>query len=329
MPRPFAALTYRGQLGRLTRLAEAAVRLWPIRSPRLRRLHYGENATFQVRDPDGGQWVLRVARPGYQSLAAIRSELWWVTQLRAAGLDVPAPERGRDGAFVQTVGVPGVPEARNCVLLRWMTGRFLYRGLRPAHLERLGHTVARIHAVSATLDPPADFCRQAWDARGMLGPGANWGDPGDCAFLDDRDKAWAGREAARIRGLLEAYGTGPDRFGFIHADLHYGNIIFHQGRPRLIDFDDCGPGFLAHDLRTVIYGNEKPFAREAICAGYAQVRPLPPDLDHALALLNQAQRLRAIAWLGTRSDNPRLHRVAVARIPKILQAARECAGEVG
>lgn len=79
MNRPFEGLTFRGQVGRLRLMAEAAVRRWPLAAPRVRRLHYGENATYEVRDRDGGRRVLRIARPGYQSLTAIRSELWWVT----------------------------------------------------------------------------------------------------------------------------------------------------------------------------------------------------------------------------------------------------------
>jgi Ser/Thr protein kinase RdoA (MazF antagonist) len=210
-----------------------------------------------------------------------------------------------------------------------MPGRFLYDGLRPAHLERVGRVIARVHEVSLALDLPADFSRQPWDARGLLGPGSIWGDTKYCIFLGEDDREWTAREAARVRALLESYGTGPDRFGLIHADLHYGNILFHRDGPRLVDFDDCGPGFLAHDLRTPIHGNDKPFARESILSGYAQVRPLPPDLDRILPILSQAQRLRSIGWLATRSDNPRLRSIAVDGIPKILEATREKANSIG
>ncbi len=329
MKRPFGELTFQGHLRRLRPMAEEAVRRWPLAEPRVRRLHYGENATYEVRDRNGGRRVLRIARPGYQSPEAIRSELWWVAQLREAGLDVPEPERGRDGEWVQTVSVPGVPEARKCVLLRWMSGRFLDAGLRPIHLERLGRVIARVHEVGLALDLPADFSRQPWDPRGLLGPGAHWGDTKDCVHLGEGDREWAARESARVRALLESYGTGADRFGLIHADLHYGNILFHQGRPRLIDFDDCGLGFFAHDLMTPISNNDQPYARVSLLSGYSQVRPLPPDFDRFLPILRQAQRLRSIGWLGTRSDNPGLRRIAVDAIPKILKAARQHAPSIG
>jgi Ser/Thr protein kinase RdoA (MazF antagonist) len=276
--------------------------------------------------------MLRIARPGYQSLAQIRSELWWLRQLHAVGFDVPLPQVGRDGDWVQTVSTPGVPEARRCVLFRWMKGRFLWDGLRHAHFERLGVAIGRLHQLAQSITLPAEFTRHRWDAKGLVGPQAHWGDAKDSAFLAAKDRTWVARESARVRRLLEAYGTGADRFGLIHADLHYGNILFHRGAVRLIDFDDCGFGHLAHDLATPIRIAEyidKPFAREAVLGGYSTVRPLPPALDDIMPILDHAQRLRAIGWLSSRSDNPRLHRVAIERVPQILAAAREKAETVG
>jgi Ser/Thr protein kinase RdoA (MazF antagonist) len=313
-------------------MAEAAVQLWPVANPRVRRLHYGENATYGVRDDDGGKWVLRIARPGYQSLAEIQSELWWLRQLDADGLEVPLPQAGRDGEWVQTVSTPGIPEVRRCVLFRWMKGRFLWDALRPAHLERLGAGIARMHQLAQSIELPAEFTRHRWDAKGLLGPEAIWGDAKDSAFLAVKDRRWVARESARVRGVLEAYGTGDDRFGLIHADLHYGNILFHQGGPRFIDFDDCGFGYLAHDLATplrIAEYNNKTFARRALFSGYSTVRPLPPGLDDLMPILGHAMTLRAIGWLSSRSDNPRLHRVAIERIPQILATLREKAKTVG
>ena len=49
-----------------------------------------ENAVFEVAFPDA-EAALRLHRLGYQSEAAIRSELWWVSELALAGLPVALP----------------------------------------------------------------------------------------------------------------------------------------------------------------------------------------------------------------------------------------------
>ena len=61
---------------------------------------------------------------------------WLAALARDTSLRVPAPVlTDRDGAHVVAAAHPGVPETRPCVLLRWLDGRFLNRGLTPAHLE--------------------------------------------------------------------------------------------------------------------------------------------------------------------------------------------------
>src|ERR1700751_4748713 len=62
-------------------------------------LNVSENATFLVRDPDGGTSVLRVHRLGYHTEQEIASELAWMDALRAeAGVRTPRGRPGRAGA---------------------------------------------------------------------------------------------------------------------------------------------------------------------------------------------------------------------------------------
>ena len=49
-----------------------------------------------------------------------------------------------------------------------------------------------------------------------------------------------GRLAAALRARLAAFGTGPARYGLIHADIRLANLLVDDGRVSVIDFDDCG-----------------------------------------------------------------------------------------
>lgn len=55
---------------------------------------------------------------------------------------------------------------------------------------------------------------------------------------------------AQARPLLSAAG---DDNGLIHADLHHGNLLLHEGALTAIDFDDCAYGSFAFDLAMPIY----------------------------------------------------------------------------
>ena len=76
----------------LDALATEAVSHW--NGEVIRMLSNRENAVFEVRVPIG-RAALRLHRIGYQSDAAIRSELWWCAALAASGAAVPAAQTGR------------------------------------------------------------------------------------------------------------------------------------------------------------------------------------------------------------------------------------------
>src|SRR5271165_278574 len=64
----------------------------------LRFVHLSENVTFKVTDAhDGSPLVLRLHRPWYHDLTALRSEHLWTRALVQAGVAAPAPLLTLDG----------------------------------------------------------------------------------------------------------------------------------------------------------------------------------------------------------------------------------------
>lgn len=47
---------------------------------------------------------------------------------------------------------------------------------------------------------------------------------------------------------MERLGTSPEHFGLIHSDPNFGNILIHDARYRVIDFEVCGVGCFLMDL---------------------------------------------------------------------------------
>ena len=58
--------------------------------------------------------------------------------------------------------------------------------------------------------------------------------------------------AERVRAGLAAYGTAPDRFGLIHADMRLANVLVDGEAVTLIDFDDSGEGWFAYDFAAAV-----------------------------------------------------------------------------
>ena len=162
--KPFETLTYRGQLGRLRQLAVKALRAYEVNEPRLTTLMHEDNTTFRIDSANGERYVLRIHRPSRRTVAEVRSEMMWLTALQQeTNLVVPQPVPKRNGDLVTVMSVEGVPEPRMCVLLRWITGRFVNDGLTRSHLERAGAFMARLHISTAQFRFPDGFVRGRLD----------------------------------------------------------------------------------------------------------------------------------------------------------------------
>ena len=320
----FEAQPYRAQVARLRALGRRALERFgmPHGAP-LRLLNHGENTTFRTLDGRGRSRVLRIHRWNYQTPAMVRSELEWLSALRRdTDLVVPRPHRGRDGAFVQQVAHPSVGPARICVLFDWVEGRFSRGRTGPTLYRRVGRLAATLHAHARTWKRPAGFRRRAWSADVLFGRKPGFGDPFLAPGLRASDRRLFERAIRRSEDEIAALGRGGRVWGLTHADLHGGNILFKDGVPAPIDFDDAGAGYYGYDLAVAI---APPWDRASIrqatdwlLEGYREIGPIDAATAAAIPCFHAVRRISMVGWIASRADNPRLR----AFIPKSIERAR-------
>ena len=276
----------------------------------LRMLRDRENHVFEVRLPSGKRAALRLHRAGYQSAAAIRSELWWCAELSRAGLPVPAALPALDGSLL----IP-LPDGRLASVIAWIEGEALGEADRPFSrplpevldlFHSLGALLADVHRVTDGLTLPDDFVRPRWDLDGLVGDHPHWGRFWDhpAATPDQRAILIRARDALRDRLTGE--------FGLIHADVLRENVLVNGRSVSLIDFDDSGYGYRLHDLGTALLQTvqhpEHPQLRDALMAGYG-------TSDTALVeAFTLARSLASVGWTMPRlaPDDP-IHRSHLIR----------------
>ena len=116
------------------------------------------------------------------------------------------------------------------------------------------------------------------------------------------------RVAARLQHETAAFGTSPDRFGLIHADMRAANLLVDGNRLGVIDFDDCGFSWFAYDFAASIsFIEHEPIVPELMAAwldGYARLAPLPADQVAALPMLVMLRRLQLTAWIASHAETP-------------------------
>ncbi|AEH07762.1 aminoglycoside phosphotransferase [Candidatus Protofrankia datiscae] len=322
-------------LDRAHALAERALTSYDLGSaPTVSLLGVSENITYQVDDLAGGRrWALRLYRPGYHPLEEIISELAWIQALRHDGvIRTPPVVPSRDGELVTVIAYDpsvlgarsaGFGEPRYAALFEWVRGSSphpsdavgLLRGF-----SALGEITARLHQHARAWRPPAGFTRFAWTWRTTLGSQGRWGswqdgirivangDQNGLKVIDSDGIAVLTRAVEEIRRRIERFGTGPDRFGLVHADMRLANLLVNgrSEEPTVIDFDDCGFSWylfdLAASLSFIEHRPEVGDLVEAWLASYRRHVPVSAEEESMIATFVLLRRLLLVAWLGSHPE---------------------------
>ena len=313
--------------GQAASLADQAARAFggSAHPPRLLKLR--ENAVFAVALP-GGPGVLRLHRQGYQTAAAIRSELWWMSALSDAGVPVPRPFVTEGGDTLATL-----PGGRLASALSWVEGEPMGEAGVPFSADTdtqiaihasLGRALARMHTATDNLTLPADFTRPRWDLEGLLGETPFWGRFWDHPAATPDQRALLLQARAHAAAELAEYVSDKGNQGLIHADVLRENVLLHRGQAALIDFDDCGFGFRLHDLGTALVQSlhepALPLLSRALLDGYAAERPLSHRDRAILPLMVLLRCCASVGWTMPRlaPDDP----IHASHLARATRAAR-------
>ncbi len=304
-------------LAHLGALANAALDLWDLPAGATARLiNVSENATYLVEAPGGHKSVLRVHREDYHTRRAIECELAWLDALSADGVvTTPGYFTGRNGAAIQEASTPGLAGSRFLVLFHFVEGTAPDEtgDLAPG-FEELGAIAARCHAHALTWTKPVPFERLTWDVDAVFGPTPTWGNWRDAPGVTAGTRAVLQKVEGQIRARLEAYGKSPDRYNLIHADMRLANLLVNADGTRLIDFDDCGHGWLMYDFAAAISFIEDdpriPACKAAWLRGYRSVRPLQPGDIAEIDTFVMLRRMALLAWIGSHIEAPEPQKLA-------------------
>jgi Ser/Thr protein kinase RdoA (MazF antagonist) len=152
----------------------------------------------------------------------------------------------------------------------------------------LGRAMATLHLQASTWTLPTGAELPLFDAplfgdEDALTPAAA-DIPGAAAVVAEATE----RSAAAFAALHARVRPIP-----LHADLHGGNLKWHEGRLAVFDFDDSGIGVPLLDLAisTFYLRRAGSDGEPALEAGYAEVASLPDGLDEHLEPLVAARQL--------------------------------------
>ena len=126
----------------------------------------------------------------------------------------------------------GVPEPYPVTVLSWLEGEILPQDCRSTHhFYRLGQLVARLHHHAQRWTPPFQLDRPVYDSTSVFGD-----DDVTYKRLPEASRDHLQTLHEQVQEVEECLGKSPERFGLIHSDLSFGNVLFTADEVLPIDF---------------------------------------------------------------------------------------------
>ncbi len=235
-----------GHLCHPERLRLATLYGWHQDDTDFQLLQQGENDTFLVRTR-GMRYILRRYRRERYGEREILAELAWMCALRN-DIDVPNVISNTAGDLAtRLIGPDG---ERVYVVFEFIEGESLERPSKEDY-RRLGALMKALHsgadAIAQSMNEDwAGWNRPVYDVqRAVREPLRHLLQFESLSEVNKRRCVSVAEELERRFRTLE-----PDRH-FIHADLHFGNLLVREPNWYCLDFDECGYGHRALDLGVV------------------------------------------------------------------------------
>jgi Ser/Thr protein kinase RdoA (MazF antagonist) len=262
---------------------------------RLLALNSYENRVYQVGLEDAAPVVVKFYRPQRWSDAAILEEHAFVVELNAAEIPV-VPPLALDGATLHSY------QSYRFAVFPRQGGRAPELDA-PGTLEWLGRFLGRIHAQGATR-PFVD--RPTLDLQTFGEQPRDWLLKNEMVPRDLRE-SWSAISRLVLDGVRRCYDRAGDvRMIRLHGDCHAGNVLWTDGGPHFVDFDDSRMGPALQDLWMLLSGERHEMSAQLadLLAGYEDFCEFDQRELYLLEALRTLRLLHYSAWLAMRWDDP-------------------------
>lgn len=235
----------------------------------------GFNDVYLVQSPTQ-QFVLRIYlhdKYWISEIGDIQFELDLLEHLHAQDIPVSYPLKRKNGS---NFGILQASEGSRVYALFTIAPGDTVSEYSQDLLFKLGQKIAQLHQASATFTSP--YSRYKLDCKNLVElPLQRM----STYFTDKPEElAYLKKFAEEIITAIKDANLPKETWGYVHGDLHSGNIHYANGGFTFFDFDHGGFGWRGYDLAPILNGAADNEQRKAFIAGYESINPLlPQEID--------------------------------------------------
>lgn len=290
------------------------------------------NCVYRVETENGQLYSLRLCPPVIQDRQSLEDELIWLEFVASRQrVRVPRPVRNQRQGLVTVIST--VEGERLSCLFEWVAGEPAQKNLTPRVMRQIGQAVAALHEIAREFSGPlqdSDF-RADYRYDSILAASHRDWIKEHQAEIGVENVALLYTAVKWLIEELERIGETEDSFGFIHADLHFGNFLVQDDEISVIDFDQLGRGHYLYDLAVLmvelLFNEPQQYAErwENFVVGYQQEAKLPFEDENDLNPFIVAVNLAFLDWVYN-SPNLAVREQMLERLPITFEAIRERIG---
>jgi len=309
--------------GKFDTIAQTVLKKYEINEPRLTFIRHSDNVTYKVTSAESNTFLLRIHVPVTTAMGThgadydmVNSEVLWLLALdQETNLTLQKPVKNRSDSLVTCLPT----EERttiHCTLLHWIDGKLYHRDLESESTAyQIGTILATLHNHASQWVIPGGFERPRRDIpyfetmlSGLL-PAVKDG------RISSSDYTELSKSISLLIDMISSLDEGPNYHGIMHADMHKGNMLYHEGNIRLIDFSFCAFGNYMFDLGICLSDMKVELHRFCL-DGYQSLRELPENYQQLIEGFSIGSMVGTFSfWV----PNPRCQEILVRKVPQITK----------
>lgn len=251
-------------------------------------IRHNENITYKVTEKGSEDtYLLRMHKPitknmqGVQNTReGIHSELQYLLAWSShSELPVQIPVPNLNGELVTKVAIES--EEVNCSVLKWIAGETMSKidFTNEEMVSALGKRIAYLHQFSRSYKHGSSFIRPNYEIEWINNILTKFRSGKKIGIITTKEFKILEHTFSLVTDRMKGLSKGSETWGFIHADIHYSNLISTTRGISFIDFGLSGFGYYAMDVASAALFTKSEL-RDDLLSGYTNIISRKIDIAH-------------------------------------------------